>query len=144
MRNQNREGNYRNHKRLRVRLFALGYFTLLLTFFSPSPDLKTPPLKPTPAVAEELDYRDIARDMAWRDYGWGKEQFKCLNILWGKESAWNPEADNPISTAFGIAQMLGEKSTNPVTQIRNGLRYIEHRYERPCAAWSFWLANRWY
>ena len=144
MRNHYREGNYRKHKRLGVRLFALGYFTLLLTFFSPSPTLNTPKLKPIPAQAEELDYRAIARDMARQEYGWKDEQFSCLNKLWGKESAWNPEADNPISTAFGIAQMLGEESKNPVIQIRNGLRYIEHRYKRPCVAWSFWLENRWY
>jgi hypothetical protein len=55
-------------------------------------------------------------------------------VLWGKESAWNPKADNPNSTAFGIAQMLGEDSTNPYVQISNGLRYIEHRYSNPCAA----------
>jgi hypothetical protein len=39
---------------------------------------------------------------------------------------------------------LGEKSTDPTKQIRNGLRYIEHRYENPCNAWEFWKRNYWY
>ena len=73
-----------------------------------------------------------------------KSEFRALAKLWGKESAWNPEADNPTSTAFGIAQMLNEKSEDPITQIRNGLRYIEHRYENPCNAWEFWKRNYWY
>lgn len=144
MRTVSREGISKSHKKWKVRGFALAYFTLLLTFTSPSTMLKTPQIKSQPALADELDYREIARNIAKRDYDWGAEQFKCLNRLWGKESAWNPQADNPTSTAFGIAQMLGEESQDGVTQIRNGLRYIQHRYERPCIAWSFWLENRWY
>lgn len=77
-------------------------------------------------------------------YGWGKAQFVCLSKLWGKESAWNHLADNPDSTAFGIAQMLGEKSDDPFIQIRNGLRYISHRYDKPCNAWKHWQRNNWY
>lgn len=78
------------------------------------------------------------------DYGWNKAQYVCLSSLWGKESAWNHKADNPKSTAFGIAQMLNEKSTHPAVQIRNGLRYIKHRYEKPCNAWKFWQRHNWY
>lgn len=77
-------------------------------------------------------------------YGWGKTQFVCLKRLWGKESAWNYKADNPTSSAYGIAQMLKEKSKHPKPQIDNGLRYIEHRYGEPCRAWKFWRVNRWY
>ena len=78
------------------------------------------------------------------EYNWEDSQFACLGKLWGKESAWNHLADNPESTAFGIAQMLGEDSTKPHIQINNGLRYIQHRYQNPCAAWQFWQRNNWY
>jgi hypothetical protein len=77
-------------------------------------------------------------------YNWEHTQFACLGKLWGKESAWNHLADNPESTAFGIAQMLGEKSLLVSVQINKGLRYIQHRYENPCAAWQFWQRNNWY
>ena len=85
--------------------------------------------------------------------GWGSEQFSCLDSLWRKESGWEHTADNPTSSAFGIPQALpGSKMasagsdwrTNPVTQIRWGLGYIESRYGTPCAAWRHSQANNWY
>ena len=78
------------------------------------------------------------------DYGWNVRQYVCLSNLWAKESHWNHKANNPKSTAFGIAQMLNETSLNPVTQINNGLRYIKHRYDLPCAAWLHWQHHSWY
>lgn len=135
---------YRRSNRWSIRMVALAYFTALMTFTSPPTSVKAPSLKPIPAQAEEGDLKGYASEVALEEYGWGEKQMKCLRVLWGKESAWNPKADNPNSTAFGIAQMLGETSTNPLVQIRNGLRYIQHRYENPCNAWAFWLVNRWY
>ena len=70
--------------------------------------------------------------------GYLRNNWECLESLWQKESNWRPKADNPKSSAFGIAQMLNEKSTDPFTQIDNGLRYIEHRYGNPCSAWEAW------
>jgi hypothetical protein len=81
---------------------------------------------------------------AMKARNWNKAQYVCLSQLWGKESAWNHKADNPKSTAYGIAQMLGEKSKHPKKQIDNGLRYIKHRYEQPCIAWKHWQRHRWY
>jgi hypothetical protein len=77
-------------------------------------------------------------------YGWSDDQFPCLGKLWGKESGWNHLADNPNSTAFGVAQMLGEDSLLISVQIDRGLRYVEHRYGSPCMAWQFWQRNKWY
>lgn len=76
--------------------------------------------------------------------GFSNKEFKCLVTLWENESHWNYKADNPNSTAYGIAQVLGEKSKEPATQISNGIRYIIHRYETPCNATAFWRKNYWY
>jgi hypothetical protein len=76
--------------------------------------------------------------------GYLRNNWTCLESLWTKESHWNHKADNKRSTAYGIAQRLGEKSTNYVTQIDNGLRYIESRYGNPCNAWAFWKKKNWY
>jgi hypothetical protein len=78
------------------------------------------------------------------NYDWNSAQFTCLDELWTKESHWNPKSDNPNSTAFGIAQMLGEDAKDAETQINNGLRYIEHRYDTPCNAWRYWRSHYWY
>lgn len=87
------------------------------------------------------------------DRGWGDEQFGCLDNLWSKESGWRWNADNPGSDAYGIPQALpGSKmasagsdwATNPVTQIKWGLSYIENRYGTPCGAWAQSRAANWY
>jgi hypothetical protein len=63
-----------------------------------------------------------------------------------------PTAQNPTSTAYGIAQFLNgtwgstgiAKTSDPFKQIDAGLVYIEERYGSPCAAWDFHQANNWY
>ena len=65
------------------------------------------------------------------------DQYYCLDELWFKESRWNPKADNPKSTAYGIPQILKMTETNPFKQIDRGLRYIEHKHGTPCKALSF-------
>ncbi len=65
------------------------------------------------------------------------KEFHCVNLLWTKESQWNPQSDNKHSTAFGIPQLLKMKERNPFKQIDLGLRYIHHRYSTPCKAWEF-------
>jgi hypothetical protein len=72
------------------------------------------------------------------------KQWSCLSKLWGKESAWNHLADNPNSTAFGIPQILGMTTTNPVKQIDLGIKYIKHRYDTPCKAWKHHQRKGWY
>jgi len=65
------------------------------------------------------------------------DEYYCLDELWFKESRWNPKADNPKSTAYGIPQILKLKETNPFKQIDIGLRYIEYKHGTPCQALSF-------
>jgi hypothetical protein len=87
------------------------------------------------------------------EYGWSEDQYRCLNNLWTKESHWNYKAHNYRSGAHGIPQALPASKmdliaddwrTNPVTQIRWGLRYIEDRYDTPCGAWSKFKRSRFY
>jgi hypothetical protein len=84
--------------------------------------------------------------------GWSARQFKCLVLLWTKESNWNHRVGNGEG-AYGIPQALpGSKMrsagrdwrTNPKTQIKWGLRYIKGRYGTPCAAWRHSRATGWY
>jgi hypothetical protein len=72
------------------------------------------------------------------------KEFKCLNKLWYKESRWNPKADNPHSTAYGIPQLLKMTETNPLKQVDLGLKYIRHRHSTPCQALSFHNQRNWY
>lgn len=97
--------------------------------------------------------KNVAKAIMADDYGWDGEQYRCLNNLWTKESHWNYQAHNYRSGAHGIAQALPASKmelisddwrTNPVTQIRWGLRYIEGRYDTPCGAWSKFKRSRYY
>lgn len=97
--------------------------------------------------------KKVAKAIMAEEYGFNDSQYSCLNSLWTKESHWNYKARNPRSGAHGIAQALpAEKMsvvatdwrTNPVTQIRWGLRYITIRYDTPCKAWSHFKSKRYY
>lgn len=92
-----------------------------------------------------LGAKKVAKSILMDEYGFAEKEYKCLNQLWTKESNWNYKARNKNSGAHGIAQALPATKmnvvstdwrTNPVTQIRWGLRYISIRYETPCKALS--------
>ena len=95
----------------------------------------------------------VAKLIMASDYSWGADQYTCLNRLWTKESHWNYQAHNYRSGAHGIPQALpaakmevvgSDWRTNPVTQIRWGLRYIDIRYETPCKAWAKFKRSHYY
>ena len=92
-----------------------------------------------------LGAKKVAKSILLDEYGFSDKEYKCLNQLWTKESNWNYKARNKNSGAHGIPQALPASKmnvvstdwrTNPVTQIRWGLRYISIRYETPCKALS--------
>ena len=60
--------------------------------------------------------------------GYNDSQVKCAITLWTRESRLDHLADNPRSTAYGIAQLLRERSSQPELQILHAVRYTEHRY----------------
>ncbi|MGA0567570.1 phospholipase [Rathayibacter sp. KR2-224] len=97
--------------------------------------------------------RTVAQSMMASKYGWGSDQFQCLNSLWNRESGWNYQSYNAGSGATGIPQALpGSKmasfgsdwATNAATQIAWGLDYISRGYGTPCAAWGHSESSGWY
>jgi hypothetical protein len=84
-----------------------------------------------------------AKQIMASEYKWGLREYGCLKTLWTHESHWNYKAHNYRSGAHGIAQAMPATKmdvialdwrTNPVTQIRWGLHYIDLRYSTPCKA----------
>ncbi len=65
------------------------------------------------------------------------KEYRCLELLWNRESNWNPRADNPKSTAYGIPQLLKLTVKDPYLQIDRGLKYIKARHLTPCKALAF-------
>jgi hypothetical protein len=92
-------------------------------------------------------------DALLSSFGWSSSEMSCLTPLWMGESGWRVNAENTSSGAYGIPQSLpGSKMatvgadwrTNPATQIKWGLGYIQERYGSPCGAWGFKQAHGWY
>ncbi|MFF4836337.1 transglycosylase SLT domain-containing protein [Streptomyces sp. NPDC001315] len=80
-------------------------------------------------------------------------QFQCFSNIVNHESGWNMHAVNASSGAYGLFQALpaskyssagSDWQTNPATQIKWGLNYMNGSYGSPCQAWTFWQANHWY
>ncbi|MER7000478.1 transglycosylase SLT domain-containing protein [Streptomyces sp. NPDC000410] len=80
-------------------------------------------------------------------------QYQCFSKIVEHESGWNPKATNASSGAYGLVQALpagkmasagADWKTNPKTQIKWGLSYMNERYGSPCKAWNFWQQNNWY
>lgn len=106
---------------------------------------------PMPAPSGEAGgLKGMVQQMA-ADMGWG-DQWGALDELVQRESSWNPNAQNPTSTAFGLFQFLdstwdgvgASKTSDPAAQARAGLAYIKQRYGSPAAALAFHDANNWY
>ncbi|MFC5668243.1 transglycosylase SLT domain-containing protein [Kitasatospora misakiensis] len=102
-----------------------------------------PAVSVSPGSVQELAQQIIGSDA----------QFQCFSQIVKRESGWNYTATNKSSGAYGLVQALpGSKMasagadwrTNPATQIKWGLNYMNSRYGSPCGAWSFWQSHHWY
>lgn len=100
---------------------------------------------------DSSDPHEIARQMMQQNYGWGSDQYSCLNNIVEHESNWKVDATNPNGGAYGIPQSLpgykmasagADWRTNPATQLKWMLGYVKSRYGTPCGAWGYWQAHR--
>jgi hypothetical protein len=101
--------------------------------------LFTPAYAGSPDVVKQLTIKEYAAVLVDDKY-----QMSCLSKLYGKESAWNPNAVN--GSHYGIPQGRSEylKTALPEQQIMWGLRYIDNRYGSPCKAWDFFQRNNYH
>ena len=127
---------------MRNRFIVLSILTASLLIVQLNHTIKTrddkPPVIRTKATMEEKKANKImAMRYAQVGWGWDKTQRACVYKIFMKESRFDHLAKNQQgSSAYGIAQMLGEKSKDPAVQILRAYRYIEPRYGTPCKAWS--------
>jgi len=84
------------------------------------------------------------KDYAYLSLDYNLEEYKCLTILYGKESAWNPKAVN--GSHYGIPQGKSEwlKDQSGYVQIQWGLSYIGNRYGTVCKALDHWRRFNWH
>jgi hypothetical protein len=101
--------------------------------------LFTPAYAGSPDVVKQLTIKEYAAVLVDDKY-----QMSCLSKLYGKESAWNPDAVN--GSHYGIPQGRSEylRDATAEEQIRWGLKYIDNRYGSPCKAWEFFQRNNYH
>ncbi|MFI1169973.1 transglycosylase SLT domain-containing protein [Streptomyces melanogenes] len=105
-------------------------------------------LATVPAQAAPVSAKAIAQQMI-KD----PAQFAAFNNIVSRESGWDHTATNSSSGAYGLVQALpaskmasagADWKTNPATQIKWGLDYMNDRYGSPVGAWNFWQTHHWY
>ena len=109
------------------------------------------------ATEKKIDTNDdsIVYEISVKAYAAQKiasnKQWSCLSKLYGKESAWNPDAVS--GSHYGIPQLKNPlmKGLDPYRQIDYGLKYINHRYKldelgyiNACAAWNHFERKNWH
>ena len=87
------------------------------------------------------------KEYAYYALGYNLKEYKCLSILYGKESAWNPKAVN--GSHYGIPQGRSEylSRVDGYKQIQWGLKYIQHHriYQGDtCKALDHWKKYGWH
>jgi hypothetical protein len=114
-----------------------------------TPNPKTPARK---ANFAKSDIKEQVKSIA-SQHGWGDgEQWEALQWIIHKESSWNPTAQNPKSTAYGLFQWLDmtraryncPKTADVAIQTECGIKYIKARYKTPVEAKKFHQAKGWY
>ena len=98
------------------------------------------------ATQDEKNYnKKLAKNYASAGWDWRGREWACLESLWTRESRFDHYAKNQRgSSAYGIAQLLGEQDVRSEYQILRGLKYIDRRYGSPCKSWNFFLKNHYY
>lgn len=107
------------------------------------------PIPGAPVGSSKGPQGDVRK--AANELGWGS-QWPALYNLVMSESGFNPTAQNPTSTAYGMFQFLdgtwgsvgGHKTSDPWLQSVYGMRYIKNRYGDPNSAWAFHKSHGWY
>ena len=96
------------------------------------------------AQSQELKVNTL-KQITFHKMNYNFEQFYCLDEIIYKESRWNYKAKNPRSTAYGLFQVLKSKEKDPIKQIDQGLKYINHRYNGcACTALAHHKRKGWY
>ena len=104
-------------------------------------------------VAAASDTPTVADAKAYALQRLGRTQYRCLDRIATRESHWNPLAHNRSSGAHGIGQALPwtkmkrfgpDAWSNPLTQVRWMIAYVDGRYGSACGAWAHARTFGWY
>jgi hypothetical protein len=92
---------------------------------------------------------DIASTYTLKQYAYHSlnrdiKEYKCLAQLYGKESAWNPNARNGSHVGIPQGRSKYLLTATPYQQIDWGIKYNKNRHSSMCNAWAHWLKHKWH
>lgn len=120
---------------------------------TPVPTLKPTVMSTQHIASASLNSSDATHREWARTAGFPDSVWSCLDTLVKRESGWRVNATNPSSGAYGIPQSLpasklasagSDWQTNPVTQLRWMLSYVNARYGGICNALAHSNQTGWY
>ncbi len=115
---------------------------------TPRPKLAGGPFKPGRTFSA-----NVMRSRAYAQSVLSATSWRCLDVLFDRESHWQVHAGNRHSGAYGIPQALpGSKMAwagddwqdNATTQVKWGIHYIKGRYGNACIALDHSYRTGWY
>jgi hypothetical protein len=71
-------------------------------------------------------------------------EYKCLAILYGKESAWNERANNGLHWGIPQGRSIYLKTASGIDQVKWGIAYNMNRYGSMCEALQFFRVNNYH
>lgn len=71
-------------------------------------------------------------------------EYKCLAILYGKESAWNERANNGPHWGIPQGRSIYLKTASGIDQVKWGIKYNKHRYNGMCNALDHFKKWNWH
>ena len=71
-------------------------------------------------------------------------EYKCLAILYGKESAWNERANNGPHWGIPQGRSIYLKTASGIDQVKWGISYNLNRYGSMCEALAFFKENNYH
>ena len=97
-------------------------------------------------IAQSQEFKvNTLKQITFYKLNYNFEQFYCLDEIVFKESRWNYKAKSKTSSAYGLFQVLNSKEKDPIKQIDQGLKYINHRYNGcACTALAHHKRKGWY
>ena len=99
---------------------------------------------PTEAGSTKPKQYVTYKQFAYHQLGYNLKEYKCLTMLYGKESAWNPKARNGSHHGIPQGRSIYLSTLNGYDQVQWGLDYIGHRYGEPCIAWQHFKDKGWH
>ena len=128
---QNASGVHREPLRRIARGVLLG-FGLSLCFMQAAGS--------TAAHKPYVDYKTYSLYLLDFNY----KQYKCLAILYGKESAWNERANNGPHWGIPQGRSIYLKTATGIEQVKWGISYNLNRYGSMCEALAFFKENNYH